>query len=128
MQKGDTFSTIGCWRTERNARVKISLIKSGLTRLARPERSGVGEHCVQSNELEAHSKRQRMTMIIPLNRDVAASGDDATEIEGGGGEPAQIILFPGVRYERWADEAQCDGTGHQGQQDVDSVDRDWLDI
>lgn len=69
-----------------------------------------------------------MVMIIPLNRDVAPPGDDATGIEGGAGEPAQIILFPGVRYERWSDDRHNAASEGGGEPDSERADRDWLDI
>jgi len=69
-----------------------------------------------------------MAMIISLNRDVAPPGDDASGIEGGAGEPGQIILFPGVRYERWADDPRNAASERSGEPDGERTDRDWLEI
>ena len=69
-----------------------------------------------------------MVLFIPQNGDVAPPGDDATGIEGGAGESAQIILFPGLRYERWSDDRHNAASDCGGEPDSERTDRDWLDI
>jgi hypothetical protein len=69
-----------------------------------------------------------MTMIISLNRDVAPPGDDATGMEAGVGEPAQIILFPGVRYERWADDSRNAMSERSSESEAEQSERDWLEV
>lgn len=67
-----------------------------------------------------------MARIIPLKRDLEPTGDDAASPQGCVGEPAQIILFPGVRYERWHDEQQAKPAG--GCHEKAPKARDWLDV
>lgn len=69
-----------------------------------------------------------MARIIPLKRDVAPPGDDATDLKGCAGEPAQIILFPGVRYERWREEQEQAPTERRDRTDISATARDWLEI
>ncbi len=69
-----------------------------------------------------------MARIIPLNRDVEPPGDDATGLQGCAGEPAQIIFFPGVRYERWAEENEHTPSIHHGDGDEEPLARDWLEV
>lgn len=69
-----------------------------------------------------------MARIIPLKRDVEPSNDDAPELQGCVGEPAQIILFPGVRYERWHQERDIAPASHDYDRVSEASYRDWLDI
>ena len=70
-----------------------------------------------------------MALIIELNRevDIVQSFDrPATDpIE----DPAEIILFPGIRYERWS-EAECsvDETDQETEASTQRIYRDWLEI
>lgn len=70
-----------------------------------------------------------MAMIIPLNRDVDAS--ERVDHQANAAPPAEIILFPGVRYERWTDEAST-VTGDSPSATERGSDathpRDWLEI
>ena len=69
-----------------------------------------------------------MARIIPLKRDVEPSGDDAPGPQGCGGESAQIILFPGVRYERWHEEREIAPASPNRDRSGQPTYRDWLDI
>jgi hypothetical protein len=69
-----------------------------------------------------------MARIISLKRDVAPPGDDATDLKGCAGEPAQIILFPGVRYERWHEEQGATLSPRRASPGDEATTRDWLEI
>jgi hypothetical protein len=69
-----------------------------------------------------------MTRIIPLNRDGGPNGTDAAGLSGCVGEPAQVILFPGVRYERWDDRRAAPAGERLKTGAIDRDGRDWLDI
>jgi len=69
-----------------------------------------------------------MTRIIRLNREVSPSEpcEPAPDVE-----QCEIIIFPGVRYERWDQGAASDHSNAQvsGNKLSDrSIERDWLDI
>ncbi|MGI9475239.1 MAG: hypothetical protein ACR2PI_00915 [Hyphomicrobiaceae bacterium] len=71
-----------------------------------------------------------MAMIIRLER-MADSTQDVAEVDGScRQEDAEVILFPGIRYERWSDAT----TASAGSPEIDGKRvpvrsrRDWLDI
>ena len=74
-----------------------------------------------------------MALIISLRRNLDLQ--DAPNAFAAGDTPhrparhqAEVILFPGVRYERWQEQADCD----RGELDRDvtrsNSRRDWLEI
>lgn len=70
-----------------------------------------------------------MAMIIELSR-VAESVQDDTDNDIERRPPAEVILFPGVRYERWQDKPAETARSNSmfGARMRSSVQRDWLDI
>lgn len=69
-----------------------------------------------------------MAMIIELSR-VAETVQDDTENDDVLRPPAEVILFPGVRYERWNDKpAEAKSNTVFGARLRSGVQRDWLDI
>jgi len=69
-----------------------------------------------------------MALIITLNRDSEALSEP-DEAAGTSHVTGQIILFPGVRYERWADArsgSEPHGVVHLPSQKT--VARDWLEV
>ena len=72
-----------------------------------------------------------MAMIIRLNRVTEASQDEAVLDEMRRQDAAEVVLFPGVRYERWTDEQNrsvSDRVNTEGQPTKIRRQRDWLDI
>ncbi len=68
-----------------------------------------------------------MAMIIPLTREADTASDVSIAEEERGQTAAEIILFPGVRYERWADaDDLMSGDGEEQSATVSA--RDWLEI
>ena len=72
-----------------------------------------------------------MAMIIDLRRELSPSEIPCHEEIDAGGSAAEIILFPGVRYERWSDE-RGDGLSRTVKEPNAmagaQTPRDWLDI
>ena len=71
-----------------------------------------------------------MALIIRLNSEVLSAPDESGGDDTNQRQSAEVILFPGVRYERWAD-AQSTQTHPQPSHDngaKQKPDRDWLDI
>ena len=69
-----------------------------------------------------------MAQIIRLKNDPLTSQEDAEENAIDNQYSAEIILFPGVRYERW-EEAQSQANDQERSQVRNSQqgqDRDWL--
>lgn len=68
-----------------------------------------------------------MAMIIKLN--VIETAQDETVFDDmRPAQAAEVILFPGVRYERWKDKpAEPVGSLNAGRR-RSCVERDWLDI
>ena len=73
-----------------------------------------------------------MAMIIRLERIGDAVQDEAVADVGCHREAAEVILFPGVRYERWSEEAAPSVGIGRTEKDRDGARtrarRDWLDI
>ena len=71
-----------------------------------------------------------MAMIIRLDR-IGDSSQDVAVTEGGSRQrDAEVILFPGVRYERWSNEtaASAGASETDGQRTPVRSRRDWLEI
>jgi len=67
-----------------------------------------------------------MARIIRLNRDVAPVEACEPKINEKLGE---VILFPGVRYDRWDRQAEPDNADSSTCQENDKpISRDWLDV
>lgn len=71
-----------------------------------------------------------MAMIITLDRIADATVDEAIVDSSCRAQVAEVILFPGVRYERWSDEAATSGAPSelQRKRELAQSRRDWLDI
>ena len=85
-----------------------------------------------------------MALIIELNRDVDTSSDAHVELTGNSGRGAEVIIFPGVRYERWGQQppvatggaagtnAPVDGATRRGRNGTAAgakrAPRDWLEL
>jgi len=71
-----------------------------------------------------------MAMIIRLDRTPEAAQVEAIADDGCRQESAEIILFPGVRYERWSEKApqSAIATEMGGEYARVQFQRDWLDI
>ena len=71
-----------------------------------------------------------MALIITLNRELEPATDAPVEDHASRRRSGEIVLFPGVRYERWDNDAQPDGTRQSAQRDRSngSPVRDWLEI
>jgi hypothetical protein len=71
-----------------------------------------------------------MALIIELNRDVEYEPEIKNAQPPAEQKAAEVILFPGVRYERWLDE-QTGGSqtaATSAETDTITVSRDWLKI
>lgn len=70
-----------------------------------------------------------MAMIIELSRGAEPVQDD-TDNDNEHRPPAEVILFPGVRYERWNDRPTETTRPNSlfGARLRSGVQRDWLDI
>lgn len=76
-----------------------------------------------------------MALIIQLKNDVMTAQNEPADDALGAQETAEVILFPGVRYERWKDEhqdpkADCLGGATNGdpRTRTSTMKRDWLEI
>ena len=71
-----------------------------------------------------------MAMIIELNRVVDTTQDEAVADEVRQPREAEVILFPGVRYERWSEREQV--TDETSAADAARAQayttRDWLEV
>jgi hypothetical protein len=70
-----------------------------------------------------------MAVIIPLKREADLPLETMTATTAPNMSPADVILFPGVRYERWSGDqftppAQSESAGSTSS----SFRRDWLEI
>ena len=71
-----------------------------------------------------------MARIITLNRDLEAPQAASDALDDEAKTSAEVILFPGVRYERWAqtaDRAKFGKSDLHGMSDLRAL-RDWLEI
>ncbi|MFY0613310.1 MAG: hypothetical protein JXQ99_17390 [Hyphomicrobiaceae bacterium] len=71
-----------------------------------------------------------MAMIITLDRIADSTVDEAIVDSSCREQVAEVILFPGVRYERWSDEPATSGAPSelQRKRELAQSRRDWLDI
>ena len=71
-----------------------------------------------------------MAMIIELSRVAEAVQDDSDTEEVRRPARAEVILFPGIRYERWSENASetVPQSASFGARMRSHVQRDWLDI
>ena len=71
-----------------------------------------------------------MAMIITLDRIVDSTQDEAIVDSSCREQAAEVILFPGVRYERWSDEpaSSVAPSELQRKRELAHFQRDWLDI
>lgn len=65
-----------------------------------------------------------MALIIRLNNEVQTSQEEPDVDEVRNQRSAEVIIFPGVRYEHWGD-AQSEPDDQQRSQDGN---RDWLKV
>ena len=69
-----------------------------------------------------------MAMIIKLKKVTETAQDDAVFDDMRRPQAAEVILFPGVRYERWSDKPAKPGNSLNSGRSRTGVQRDWLDI
>lgn len=78
-----------------------------------------------------------MALIIRLNNEFLPAQDEPANEEFRAEETAEVILFPGVRYERWSDaqpetgvRRSGDAQGSHGEQNTEPsmTKRDWLEV
>jgi len=71
-----------------------------------------------------------MALIIELNRDVEYEPELKDAASSRQQQSAEVILFPGVRYEHWRDE-QVNGEAIEQQSPTTAAteaERDWLKV
>ena len=69
-----------------------------------------------------------MAMIIELNRVTDTTQDDTLLDDVGHPREAEVILFPGVRYERWSEQATEETSVANGNENQPEANRDWLEV
>lgn len=69
-----------------------------------------------------------MAMIIELNRVIDTTQEEALLDDVRQAGEAEVILFPGVRYERWSEQATEDTSGANGSENQTEATRDWLEV
>lgn len=67
-----------------------------------------------------------MAMIIELNRVNDTTQEEAVLDDVRQSREAEVILFPGVRYERWRDPATEETSTDDGERT--QATRDWLEV
>lgn len=69
-----------------------------------------------------------MAMIIELNRVTDTTQEEAVLDDVRQPREAEVILFPGVRYERWSDPAAELTSMDDGERVQAQATRDWLEV
>ena len=69
-----------------------------------------------------------MAMIIELNRVVDTTQEEAVLDDARQPRDAEVILFPGVRYERWSEQPAEESAAGDSEREYAEATRDWLEV